>query len=303
MTDHKNGIVRVGPAGWNYADWKGIIYPRRMPGAMHPLTYLAQFFDTVEINVSFYRAVPCEHCVSWLRKVKDNPRFKFTAKLWQRFTHERGTLPAPEEVQQIHEGLKPLVEEGKLGALLLQFPWSFRNTEDNRDWLARVLDWFAAYPCALEIRHASWDTPELYEGLTRRGVAFCNIDQPLFHDSIAPAQRVTAPLGYVRLHGRNYTDWFREDAGRDDRYNYLYSPEELKPWLERVEQIRQQVDEAYIITNNHYGGQAVINAFDILAGMGKKDFLIPPHIIEAFPRLRDYQPETPPSEPEQTMLF
>lgn len=301
--DSKNGTVRVGPAGWNYDDWRGIIYPKRMPGAMHALTYLAQFFDTVEINVSFYRAVPCEHCVSWLRKVSANPRFKFTAKLWQRFTHERAVLPTPEEVQLVHDGLRPLHEAGRLGPLLLQFPWSYRNTEENRQWLSRLLDWFAAYPCAVEVRHASWDVPECYTDLARRNVAFCNIDQPLFHDSIAPMQHVTAPLGYVRLHGRNYTDWFREEAGRDDRYDYLYTTEELKPWLERIEKIRQQADEIYVITNNHYRGQAVVNAFDIMAAMGNKEFLIPPHMIEAFPRLRDYQSTPPPPEPQQGTLF
>lgn len=301
----KNGgaIVRVGPAGWDFEDWKGLIYPERMPRSMHRLTYLAGFFDTVEINVSFYRVVPCQHCESWLRKVACNPRFKFTAKLWQRFTHERDTLPSREDIVACREGMRPLREAGKLGALLLQFPWSCRNTRENHDWVLRVTDCFSEYQLALEVRHASWDRPEVYEELAARNIAFCNIDQPLFHDSMKPMQRVTARVGYVRLHGRNYDDWFRDSAGRDDRYDYLYSEEELKPWLKRIERIGRQAEEVYVITNNHYRGQAVVNAFDLMAGMGKTEFMLPQHMVQAYPQLKKYLAAGAPREPRQEQLF
>ena len=238
MEGGEKGIVRVGPAGWSYEDWKGIVYPPGMPRSAHPLTYLSEFFDTLEVNSTFYRPPNPKHCAGWVAKVVDNPRFMFTLKLWQRFTHQRDAWPSDEETQQVHGGMSPLAEAGKLGALLIQFPWSFRRTPENRTWLARVIDAFAAYPLALEIRHASWNRPEVYEGLAERRVAFCNIDQPLFRDSVAPSARVTARVGYVRLHGRNYDDWFREDAKTHERYDYLYSPEELKPWIEKVEKIR-----------------------------------------------------------------
>ena len=278
--------VRIGPAGWSYDDWKGIVYPPRMPKSTHALTFLSEFFDTVEINVSFYRPLPWRHSASWIQKVADHPEFKFTAKLWQRFTHERGTPFGEADVRLIHEGLEPLLKEGKLGALLVQFPWSFKRTPDNRRWLASVLDAFSAYPLALEIRHASWNRPEVYQGLADRRVAFCNVDQPLFRDSIEPSARVTAKVGYVRLHGRNYDNWFREDAGRDDRYNYLYTEDDLKPWIEKIEVIRQQADEVYVMTNNHYRGQAVVNAFDIQESLGKTDFTLPQHIVDEYPSLK-----------------
>ncbi|MCP4644387.1 MAG: DUF72 domain-containing protein, partial [bacterium] len=281
-----NAQVRVGPAGWSYDDWKGIVYPPGMPRSAHPLTFLAEFFDTIEVNSSFYRPPNPRHCVSWLEKSVGNPRFKFTMKLWERFTHKRDTWATDDEIRQVCDGMAPLVEADKLGALLIQFPWSFKRTPESRTWLAKVVDAFAAYPLALEIRHASWNRPEVYEGLAERGVAFCNIDQPLFANSIEPSDTVTAPVGYVRLHGRNAADWFRNDAGRNDRYNYLYSDGELADWLKKVERIRANADEIYVITNNHYRGQAVVNAFELQDGLGQHPARIPESLVEAYPRLK-----------------
>ena len=287
MENKEAAKVRVGLAGWSYPDWKGIVYPPGMGKGLHPLTFLARFFDTIEVNSTFYRPPSAKACGSWVEKVGGNPRFKFTVKLWRRFTHDRDAEPTPEEIRLFRGGIDPLLHENKLGALLIQFPWSFKRTPENRAWLARVIDAFSAYPLALEIRHASWDRPEVYDALAERGLAFCNIDQPIFSGSLEPTERVTAKIGYVRLHGRNHNDWFREDAGRDDRYNYLYSEGELKPWIDKIERIRQQADEVYVITNNHYRGQAVVNAFEIQHGLGKTDFELPPHLVEEYPRLKN----------------
>ncbi len=279
--------IRVGPAGWSYDDWKGIVYPPRMPKSLHPLAYLCEYFDTVEVNSSFYHPPNPAHCAAWVMKVEGNPQFMFTAKLWQRFTHERDAWPGDAEVRQFRDAIAPLSEAGKLGALLIQFPWSFKRTPENRQWLARVLDAFAAYPLTLEIRHASWNRPEVFDGLAERGVAFCNIDQPLFSNSLAPTAKATARVGYVRLHGRNAADWFREDAGRDDRYDYLYSRDELVQWLKKIERIREMTNELYVITNNHYAGQAIVNAFELMAGLGKRVAEIPPTLMERYPRLQE----------------
>jgi len=283
MSETNQGIVRVGPAGWSYEDWKGIVYPPDMPRSRHALAFLCQYFDTIEINTSFYRPLNPKHCLAWLRHVASNERFKFTAKLWRRFTHERESWPADSEIAQVQSGLEPLLREGRLGALLIQFPWSFKRAAEERSWLSRITDTFADYPLAVELRHASWNRPEVYTGLSERGIAFCNIDQPMFRDSLPPTGRVTARVGYVRLHGRNYDDWFREDAGRDDRYDYLYSEEELKPWLEKINQIRQAADEVYVITNNHYRGQAVVNAFEIAQALGLASLEPPPDLVRHYP--------------------
>jgi len=288
MDSQPLGNVRVGIAGWDYPDWKGIVYPSGMPKSTHALTYLSTLFDTVEVNSTFYYPPVAKNCAAWVTKVAGNPQFMFTAKLWERFTHKRDSWPSDPEIRMVTDGFAPLADAGKLGALLIQFPWSFKRTPENRTWLARLLDTFAAYPLALEVRHASWDKPEVYASLAERKVAFCSIDQPLFAQSIGPSATVTARVGYVRLHGRNHDDWFREDAGRDDRYNYLYSEEELKPWLEKIQAVRKKADAAYVITNNHFEGQAVVNALEIQAGLGKRPYVLPQHLLDKYPRLRKW---------------
>lgn len=279
--------IRVGTAGWSYPDWKGIVYPPNMPRSLHPLEYLCRYFDTVEVNSTFYREPVARNVQAWVRSVEANTRFMFTFKLWQRFTHQRDAFPSEDEVSVYRRGVAPAFEAGKLGAVLVQFPWSFKRTPDNRQWLARVLDTFRDYPLALEIRHASWNVPEVYAGLAERKVAFCNIDQPLFPHSIHPSAEVTARVGYVRLHGRNAADWFREDAGRDERYNYLYSRDELNQWLRMVERMRKLAEEIYVITNNHYEGQAVVNAFELKQAIENQPQPVPECLINTYPRLRD----------------
>lgn len=282
-----NSVVRVGPAGWSYEDWKGIVYPSGMGTKVHPVEFLSKFFDTIEINSTFYHPAPARNSVSWVKKAVGNDRFKYTVKLWQRFTHERESWPSDDEIQVFTSGIAPLAVEGRLGALLVQFPWSFKNTPENVEWLDRVLDAFADFPLALEVRHASWDVPEVYESLAERGVAFCNIDQPIFGRSIVPSSTVTARVGYVRLHGRNANDWFRAEAGRDERYNYLYNEKELKPWLDKIERIRKIADETFVITNNHYRGQAVVNALELQHGLGHPPAKDVPHtLVEMYPQLQ-----------------
>lgn len=280
------GILRIGPAGWSYDDWKGVVYPEPMPAGIHALELLSGWFDTVEINSSFYRPTDPRHAQSWLRKVEGNPNFRFTAKLWERFTHERGEWPSEAEARQVRDGFAPLAEAGLLGAVLMQFPWSFKRTAENRVWLAKTIEAFGDYRLVLEVRHASWDRPEVYDGLRERGVAFCNIDQPMFADSIAPSQTVTAPVGYVRLHGRNHDDWFRETATRDDRYDYLYSEEELKPWVDKLDRMRDLAQDVYAITNNHFRGQAVVNAIEMQVLAGVRRVAVPAQLIALYPRLR-----------------
>jgi uncharacterized protein YecE (DUF72 family) len=255
-------MIRYGPAGWSYDDWAGEVYPQPAPKGFDPLVFLAGYFDTIEVNSTFYRPAAERTARSWARRVESNPDFLFTAKLWKRFTHERETAWTEDEVGQARAGLDPLQEAGRLGALLLQFPWSFRNTAENREWLDDLIRTFSDFPLVLEVRHSSWNEPAFYQGLAERGVGFVNIDQPLFHDSIRPSARSTAPVGYVRVHGRNYQDWFRKGAEPYERYNYLYPPEELRPWAERTEELAAEpgTENVFVVTNNHYRGKGVVNA-------------------------------------------
>ncbi|HFE54017.1 MAG TPA: DUF72 domain-containing protein [Bacteroidetes bacterium] len=274
--------TKIGPAGWSYEDWKGVVYPAEKPRGFSELSYIARYFDTVEINTTFYRPPTPWLARQWVRKVAHNPDFEFTAKLWQRFTHEGAALGTEDE-RKFKEGIQPLVDADRLGALLVQFPWRFKNEPGNREWLGTLLDAFFEYPLVVEFRHASWLTDEVLDFLRQRGVGFANIDQPVIGKSVPPTSLATSEIGYIRFHGRNYRDWFREGAGRDDRYNYLYSDEELEEWVDRVRDLEKQTKKNFLIYNNHYGGKAVVNALQMKAKLTGKPVLAPRTVVQAFP--------------------
>ncbi|HEV2130420.1 MAG TPA: DUF72 domain-containing protein [Longimicrobiaceae bacterium] len=274
-------MIRFGPAGWSYKDWAGIVYPSPQPKGFDPLRYLADFFDTIEVNSTFYRPAREEVARSWARRVEERPDFLFTAKLWRRFTHERQESWTEDEVGKVRAAFDPLAEAGRLGAVLVQFPWSFRRTEENREWLEDVTSTFADYPLVLEVRHSSWNEPEFFRELTERGIGFVNIDQPLFKNSIKPSAVATAPVGYIRVHGRNYKDWFRDKARPEERYDYLYTAEELEPWAERAKQLAAEpaTEEVYVVTNNHFRGKGITNALMLQAMVQGKEVPAPPDLF------------------------
>ena len=276
--------VRFGPAGWMYKDWEGIVYPQPKPSKFDQLRYIADFFETVEINSSFYGPPVARTAESWVKRVKDHRDFRFTAKLWKRFTHERDSAWNTEEVDQVCAGFDVLMDAGKLGAVLLQFPWSFKRTDESREWLGDVVRTFRQYPLVVEVRHSSWLAPEFMATLAEEGVGFVNIDQPRFHNSIGPSAHVTSHVAYVRVHGRNYKDWFRDKAPVEARYNYLYKPDELEPWVERVEEIAADptVSDAYVVTNNHYKGKAVANAAMLKSMLTGAKVPVPSGVFDAY---------------------
>ena len=277
--------IRVGPAGWDYPDWRGIVYPHtRKTKAFDELAYLARFFDTVEINSTFYRPGDPKAAAAWVKRVAHNPGFKFTAKLWKRFTHERTGAWTAEEVRLASAVLDPLQEAGRLGAVLLQFPWSFKRDDAAEEWLRDVLGAFSSYPLVLEVRHASWNDPDVLARLTDRGVGIVNVDQPLFDHSIAPAARTTGAVAYVRMHGRNYQEWFRKSADRNQRYDYLYTADELRPWVARIEEMagRPTTRELYAVTNNHHLGKAPTNAGIIEAMLAHHKIKLPPTLFARY---------------------
>lgn len=284
MKNQGNAIIRFGPAGWSYPDWQGLVYPKPAPKGFDPLTYLAGFFDVIEINSTFYRPPAAKSVKSWVERVRANPRFRFTAKLHQSFTHE-ATAPDAEAERVFRAGLQPLVDAGMLGALLLQFPWSFRNEAASRQYLHELLQRFADLSCVVEVRHASWNTSEFLEELESMGAGACNIDQPLFQRSIAPAQLVTAAVGYVRLHGRNYDQWFSQSPGGGQRYNYLYTVAELEPWLKRVGDMSAYTEAIYVITNNHFEGKALVNALELRSICENRAVPVPDGLVRRYPRL------------------
>jgi uncharacterized protein YecE (DUF72 family) len=290
------GTIRVGPAGWSYADWAGIVYPRHKPRGFHEAAYLSEFFDTIEINTSFYHPLPPAHCRQWIGRVAPNPRFLFTAKLWQKFTHESGATL--EDERAVRSGFDVLHDAGKLGAILLQFPFSFHRTSENTAHLKTLLKRFSDYPLVVEVRHATWNDPAFYALLHDRNVGFCNIDQPIIGRSLKPSERSTAPVSYVRLHGRRYDSWFSDDPALPpaERYNYLYSESELEPWAARIRHLAGSGDSTFVITNNHFEGKAIVNALQLIHLLTSSKVKVPDTLRESYPHLSEIA-DTPPSQP------
>ena len=305
-------VIRIGTSGWSYPDgegtWNGLFYPPRGQSrfkASDELRYYAERFDTVEVNSTFYRPPAPSVTRRWATQTP--PGFEFSLKLYQKFTHPgmvgRGSpaarrppgeprpLPEPavEDFDAFRTGVDPIVEAGKLGALLIQFPAGFRADADSREYLAMLLDAFGNYPLAVELRHRTWsDERQPTEGLLNAaGAAWVQIDEPKFRFSIRQDRLPNvSSCYYVRLHGRNAAQWWTHDSP-DDRYNYLYSREELQPVAETIARASRVVRKTYLYLNNHHSAKAVVNATVL------KDMLKVPiegeyreELVEAYPELR-----------------
>jgi uncharacterized protein YecE (DUF72 family) len=233
------------------------------------LSFYAAHFNTVEVNSSFYRIPTPDTAETWAQRT---PRdFEFSLKLYQKFTHPEmfvkatGSDPTDlgqRDVDEFRTAIDPLARAGKLGALLAQFPASFKNDTNSRGYLEWLLEHFQDYPLAVELRHRSWsdDRDETLSLLKNFGAAWTQIDEPKFKGSIRQS-RLGDPgaFYYLRLHGRNAAQWWKHDKS-EDRYNYLYSPEELEPFAEAAREASRNVKKAYLYANNHFSAKSVANA-------------------------------------------
>ena len=290
------GRILIGTAGWSYKDWEGIVYPADEKKRQSLVSYMARYFDTLEINNSFYRPIAPNVGKSWARAAQVNPDFLFTAKLYKAFTHAPGAALQPtsastiactdEDERLTKAGLDVLAEAGKLGAVLIQFPISFKNTTENCAYLDHLIDRFQAYPLVVEVRHDSWNHPETLRNFAEKSVAFCNIDQPLLGRAIRATAHVTAPVGYIRLHGRNYQQWFEHEKS-SDRYNYLYSTKELLGWKDKIERVAEKAERTFVVTNNHFKGKAAANALELKSMLKRARVPAPPSLVAEYPVLGD----------------
>lgn len=276
--------VHCGPAGWSYPYWNGLVFPKTHARGFHALELLAGYFNAVEINASFYKPLKPEVSRLWTVKVSHNPAFMFTAKLHRQFTHDR--LLAPTEVAAFKEGLWPLHRAGKLGCLLMQFPWWFRFTAENREFFIQLRRTFHEFPLVAEMRHESWMRDEALGTFIDYRVGFCNIDQPAWVRAMPPTAFLTSPVGYIRLHGRNPENalgGFAKDASRKKQHDYLYTPEELAEWRARIERIRRYASRTFVIANNDAGAKSVVNALEMAASLGDSRRCAPAGLLRRYP--------------------
>lgn len=305
------GVIRVGVAGWDYPDWEGAVYPSPSPKGFDRLAFLASFLDLVEINVTFYRQPDPASAQSWVRRVAGQRDFRFTAKLCRTFTHpswgtgrtgSQESVDLRAEADRYREGIDPIAGAGLLGAVLAQFPQSFHDRDENRQHLEKLRALLPELPLVAEFRHRSWDHDGALRFLHQLGVGFCNLDQPALGATLRPTGHVTSRIAYIRLHGRNAENWFRDGVPVASRYDYLYSAEELRPWVERAERIRDRAEEIFIVANNHYRGKGPANALMFRAALSRKRVKAPASLVAAHPALKAMT--TPQSSPpQQPRLF
>jgi uncharacterized protein YecE (DUF72 family) len=300
-------VILVGTAGFQYPDWKGIVYPADVKKRYgHELAFLAQYFDCAEINTSFYGPLKPASAKAWCGYVSPvNRNFQFTAKLTQVFTHAPNAKTTSssantikytkKDVAEAKAGFEPLQNAGRLGAVIAQFPISFkfRQLEDaeplhgNWDHVLDVLNLFSEYPLAVEFRDASWNDDWVIKELAARQVAFCNVDQPRLGNSLDGTQYVTAPFAYLRLHGRNYQKWFSA-KNRDERYDFIYSGERLGRVEKRAEEMSKKAEKTFVIANNHPKGQAAVNALQLKSMLSGKKIKAPESLLAAYPQLQEF---------------
>src|SRR3954471_23384962 len=309
------GELRIGTSGWSYptgkGTWNGVFYPLRkgrassVPG-FDELSYYAEHFNTVEVNSSFYGTPRPEVSRAWAERTPTG--FEFSLKLYQKFTHpgmykasRLADLPAtPEEldalarvnradIDQFKSGIDPLASAGKLGALLAQFPPSFKDTPASRAYLEWLLKVFEDHLVSVELRHASWSdrAGETIELLNEFGAAWTQIDEPKFRTSIRQNQLPNVrTFYYMRLHGRNAAQWWKHDAS-EDRYNYLYSADELKPLAEAAREAAREVKKAYLYANNHFSAKSVANAAILKHDLGQSlPGEYPQEFVDRYPDLK-----------------
>jgi uncharacterized protein YecE (DUF72 family) len=294
-----SGRILVGTSGWSYPSgegtWNGIFYPPKRKG-FDELTFYAQHFDTVEVNSSFYRVPSVDAVKGWARRTPKH--FEFSLKLFQKFTHPEMFLNATgrdpgdldrTDVDAFRAAIDPLASAGKLGALLAQFPASFKNEADSRAYLEWLLKAFKEYPLAVELRHRSFseNPADMMQLLSAYDAALVQIDEPKFKDSIRQNRLPNVKtLYYMRLHGRNAAQWWKHDKS-EDRYNYLYAEDELDPIVEDVKEASRDVKQSYVYANNHFSAKSVANAATIKNKLGQPlDGEYPEEFVERYPDLK-----------------
>ncbi len=306
------GEVRIGTSGWSYPSgrgtWNGIFYPPRRPRGFDELRYYAEHFDTVEVNSTFYRLPPTSTTRSWAERTPAG--FEFSVKLYQAFTHpgmvigtgENGSSPSrrrggssvpivtQKDVDEFRDSIEPLARAGKLGSVLIQFPPSFKQAPETVDYVGWLLTALSGYTLAVELRDRTWSDglPTTLSLLESQRAAWVQIDEPKFRFSVRQNRLPNvSDCYYMRLHGRNAEKWWKHERS-EDRYDYLYSPRELKPFAETATAVRALVRKAYLYLNNHFAAKAVADATELKHQAGEPvtgDYR--PEMLAAYPFLKE----------------
>jgi uncharacterized protein YecE (DUF72 family) len=297
MTKHK---IYVGTAGWSYNDWIDSFYPEKQSKKIDWLEFYSQYFNTVEVNASYYTYIAPKTVEGWIKKVEERDDFLFTIKLHQDFTHKRHFTSA--QTEAVKQNLKMLDNANRLGGLLVQFPYSFSLTKDNAEHVKLLLETFGEYDKFVEVRHKSWLVPgadnkaeRFFKFLAKNKSSLCTIDQPEIGEAVEFKPLAVGDNLYIRFHGRNKKAWQQSINNfsksqtyeqQSERYDYLYSPGELLEIERVVKEVLTAVKKVFVILNNHPHGNAVANALELLHLLTERVKVnVPQTTLKAYPRL------------------
>ncbi|MCL4490033.1 MAG: DUF72 domain-containing protein [Chloroflexi bacterium] len=247
-------MIYLGTSGFSYEDWVGPYYPEGLE-KKDWLAFYGKEFNTLEINFSYYRMPAPRTLAQMASKVPAN--FLFTIKATQEMTHTREADPAlfPKFVTAV----QPLLQAGKFGAVLAQFPASFHHTPENVDYLKAFRQQLLDLPVVVEFRNAQWLNEQTFQFLQEQQLGFCCVDEPRLKGLLPPVARATSDVAYVRFHGRNAMKWWQHEQAYE-RYDYTYSQQELQEWTPKIENLNAEADKTFVFANNHYRGQGIDTA-------------------------------------------
>lgn len=256
--------ILIGTSGYDYPEWQGVFYPPELKRKDF-LTFYSTQFNALELNSSFYSMPTAERMDSFMERTEG--RVSFSVKANRLLTHEidRNWQNAAEVFMGT---LSTMNNKGLLSAVLFQFPQSFHYIPDNRYYLAHLIDFFKGFPVVIEFRHKEWIKESVFQGLVDRNasIVFCdmpdlkNLPAVSFENSVY--SKIMGPQAYIRLHGRNEQNWYANDSSNNgsSRYDYGYSPEEIKAFVPVVHIIKNAGKKGQIFFNNHPKGNGAKNA-------------------------------------------
>lgn len=288
--------IYVGTAGWSYKDWVGPFYERNAGRGYDFLRFYAHYFNTAEVNASYYTYIAPRVAESWINKLEGYEDFRFTVKLHKDFTHLRSYTK--QNVKSVKYILDMLKQAERFGGMLVQFPYSFDCNYANAEYLMKIVNEFGDVPLFVELRHKSWVNDRVLNYLDKQDAALCSIDQPVIGEAVEFKVRVTGSRVYLRFHGRNKEAWQNsvKNFGKpmtydqqNERYKYLYSTNEVLDFVVEVQKLSRKVKEIYVIMNNHPAGYAAANAFEFLLLLKEKERIdIPQTTLNAFEQIRKH---------------
>jgi uncharacterized protein YecE (DUF72 family) len=282
----ETGPIHCGPSGWTHTQWQGVFYPQIKSKNFHQLEYCSRFFNTIELTSSFFAPLRPELSQLWCKLVKTNPDFQFSARVWRKLT--QGDPVEAKDIAAFREGLRPLEEAGRLGAVLMQFPAGFRFNAENRATFINLRRELKHLPLVAEFRHASWMEEDALGMLIDYHVGFCNVDQPEHSRAMPPTAFQTSPVAYIRLEGRSFAQ------------PYQYNTDELAEWTHRIRKASRFAKRTFVIFGNDAGSRSLVNTFQMKHLLGMNDTRAPRELVRRFSReLSSIRPD----EPLQEHLF